>query len=89
MHGYSTCGTYATAVLEGMTIYETMFGEKTALVSELVESRFSRLDEAALTAKYLVALASNVEFSELQRHGGLTFSYREEELLADRVSDVK
>ena len=68
-----------------MKICERTFGEKTALAGELVEFRFYRLGEAVLTAEYLVVLASNVGFSELQRHGGPTFSYCEEELLADRV----
>lgn len=56
MHGYSTYGAYATAVLRAVTmIRETPVGDKTVLVRDLVESEFSRLSEAALTAKYLVA----------------------------------
>ena len=66
-------------------IRETPVGDKTALARDLVESEFSRLGEVALTAKYLVALASDAEFAELRRRGGPTFSYREDELLADRV----
>ena len=33
----------------------------------------------------MVALASDAEFADLHRRGGPTFSYREEELLANRV----
>ena len=86
VHGYSTYGAYATAVLEAvMMIRETPVVDKTALAEDLVESRFSRLGEAALTAKYLVVLASDAEFSELQRRRGSTFSYREKDSLVDRV----
>lgn len=86
MYGYTTYGEYAAAVLEAVRdIRETAVGEKTALARDLVESRFSRLGEPVLTAKYLVALASDEEFSELRRRGGPIFSYREEESLADRV----
>ena len=68
-----------------MIIRETPLGDKTAVARQLVETNFSRLGEAALTAKYLVALASEAEFAELHRRGGSTFSYREGELLANRV----
>ena len=86
VYGYTTYGEYATAVLEVVReIRETTVGEKTALARDLVESRFSRLGEPALTAKYLVALASDEEFSDLRRRGGPIFSFREEESLADRV----
>ena len=86
VYGYTTYGEYAAAVLEAVReVRETAVGEKTALARDLVESRFSRLGEPALTAKYLVALASDEEFSELRRRGGPIFSYREEESLADRV----
>ena len=74
VHGYRTDGAYATAVLEAVTmIRETPVGDKTALARQLVETNFSRL-EAALTAKYLVALASDAEFAELRRRGGPIFS---------------
>lgn len=86
MHGYRTYGAYATAVLEAVTrIRETPVGDKTALARQLVETNFSRLSEAALTAKYLVALASDAEFAELRRRGGPIFSYREEQSIVDRV----
>jgi len=86
VHGYRTYGDYATAVLEAVTMIRAAeWGHKTALARELVESQFSRLGEAALTPKYLVALASNEQFSELRRQGGPLFSYHEEKLLADRV----
>ena len=86
VHGYRTYGEYATAVLEAVTmIRDAECGDKTALARELVESQFSRLGEAALTPKYLVALASNEEFFELRRQGGPLFSHHEEKLLADRV----
>ena len=86
VYGYTTYGEYATAVLEVVReIRETTVGEKTALARDLVESRFSCLGEPALTAKYLVALASDEEFSDLRRRGGPIFSFREEESLADRV----
>ena len=79
MHGYRTYSAYATAVLEAVTtIRETPVGDKMALARRLVETNISRLGEAALTAKYLVALASDAEFAELRRRGGPTFSYREE-----------
>ena len=58
VHGYRTYGAYATAVLEAVTmIRETPVGDKTAIARRFVESQFSCLGEAALTAKYLVALA--------------------------------
>ena len=86
VHGYRTYGAYATAVLEAVTtIRENPVGDKTALARQLVETNFSRLGEAALTAKYLVALASDADFAELRRLGGPTFSYKEEKSLADRV----
>ena len=86
VYGYTTYGEYAAAVLEAVReVRETAVGEKTAIARDLVEPRFSRLGEPALTAKYLVALASDEEFSELRRRGGPIFSYREEESLADRV----
>ena len=86
VYGYDTYGDYAEAVLAAVIeIRAAAVGNKTALARDLVESRFSRLGEPALTAKYLVALASDEEFSELHRRGGPTFSYREEERLADRV----
>ncbi len=86
VHGYRTYGAYATAVLGAVTmIRETPVGDKTALARDLVESQFSRLCEAVLTAKYLVALASDAKFAELRRLGGPTFSYTEEQLLTDRV----
>ena len=50
VHGYSTYGVYATAVLRAvMIIRETPVGDKTALARDLVESEISRLGEAALT----------------------------------------
>lgn len=77
MHGYSMYGAYTTAVLRAvMIIRETPVGDKTALARDLVEPQFSRLGEAALTTKYLEALASDEEFAELHRRGGPTFLHR-------------
>ena len=86
MHGYRTYGAYATTVLGAVTmIRETPVGDKTALTRRLVQSRFSRLGEAALTAKYLVALAPDAEFAELRRLGGPTFSFTEGKMLTNRI----
>ena len=82
MHGYRTYGAYATTVLGAVTmIRETPVGSKTALNRRLVQSRFCRLGEAALTAKYLVALAPDAEFANSRRLGGPTFSFTEEKCL--------
>lgn len=65
VNGCSVYGNYATAVLEA--VRETTVGNKTELTRDLVESPFSRLGEAALTAKYFVGLALDADFPDSRR----------------------
>ena len=86
IYGYKTFSEYARVVLNVVVELRcTEMGGRSERATQLFAEKLSLTGEPAVTAKYLVRLASDENFEELRRRGGPIFTTAEEETLAAKV----